>query len=107
MTTAIETPVNTPTGGGDDTELWGRQVDLAGVEYFSIVVDPIDAKEEFEGGIAEMMTVPADKLGEILFSSMGEELWFKPYYVLWGPSIADYDDDEPVVGVRCTMIGYR
>ena len=31
-------------------ELWGRQVDLAGTEYFSVVVDPMDAKEVCDGG---------------------------------------------------------
>ena len=85
--------------------LWGRQVDLAGAEYFSVVIDPMDAKEACDGGIAELMAMPPDVLAETLFHEVEEEQWFKPTHVLWGPSVADYDDDEPVVGVRCTMVG--
>ena len=90
-----------------DVELWGRQVDIAGTEYFSVVVDPMDAKEACDGGIAEMMAMSPAILAELLFRGAEEEQWFTPLHVLWGLSIADYDDDEPVIGVRCTMVGYN
>ena len=95
----------TPTDDEEDVR-WGRQVDLAGQEYFSIIVDPIDAKDACDDGILGLMSMPPDVLTETLFSVVEEEVWFKATHVLWGPSIADYDDDEPVVGVRCTMVGF-
>ena len=105
MVTHLEDRVTDPPIEDDDTR-WGRQVDLAGTEYFSVVIDPIDAKEAAEGGIAELMRLPAKILADVMFKEMGEQLWFEPRIALWGPSIADYDDDEPVVGVRCTIVGF-
>ena len=90
----------------DTDERWGRQVDMAGVEYFSVVIDPMDAKDTVDGGIRELMGMSPDMLANVIFAHVDEELWFRPSYVLWGPAVADYDDDEPIAGVRCTMIGF-
>lgn len=104
MVTHVEQRTGDPPAEDED-QRWGRQVDLAGTEYFSVVIDPMDAKETADGGIRELMGLPAALLAEVIFKEMEEELWFQPSIVLWGPSITDYDEDEPVVGVRCTMIG--
>ena len=86
--------------------LWGRKVDLAGVEYFSIVIDPIDGVDYSEDGICGLMQMPVDVLTETLFGQQEESIWFRSMYVLWGQAISAYDDDD-MVGIRCTIIGYR
>ena len=105
MVTNLEQQRTADPPAQDEDTRWGRQVDMAGTEYFSVVIDQVDAKETADGGIRELMGLPAPILAEVIFREMEEELWFQPETVLWGPSITDYDDDEPVVGVRCTMIG--
>ena len=90
----------------DETGKWGRQVDLAGMEYFSVVIDPVDAVEYTVGGICGLMQMPVDQLTETLFEHQNEIPWFRPMYVLWGQAVSVYDDDD-LAGIRCTIMGYR
>ena len=103
MTTAQR---NTVAGGPDAPAKWGRNVDLAGYEFFSILIDPQEAAELHGDGVCGLMQMPPDVLTDVLFDAQGETAWFTPQHVIWGLSLIEYDDDDGL-GVRCSILGYR